>query len=439
MGETVKNSENKHLKKIYGKIARYIVNDTRNWRKIAIFTYRNNYKKFKLSPEMLAISIARELWINHDTRSILMINANNIKLSKLIEITRDMKEKSNIFRFGIQDGEYEFLPKIKIKINDIIKNSTLFTKIIKSMAPEKSEKIDETIFNNIRNIDDLSKKLIKNLKPPSINETIGRKILEKTKNDKVATIMEVIGIVGGAVIQPFTTAPRGIKMIREIVDILKTRKREFYKEWEAAIKNSFQPETVNQLFSSEEKDFIINSIKQNGYAIILNSTINTIYEPFSYYLLYNAIEMVVNEIGEVGGILTNSEDLAQLPIIEESIRCELEGERSVKMTYIFENEKIANVDPLRNYINDRVILFDMKTSTLMKLFFEDKATSTGELIHFLARANRCIKYGELAILMRDYGLKGRWHTKRVPIETGIKAWLKRTLSKILDKITGQYI
>ena len=435
----MKKSENKHTKQIYSKIAKYIVNDTRNWRKIAVFTYKNSYRRFKIIPEMLAISIARELWINHDVHSILMINANNIKLGKLIEIAKDLKEKSNIFRFGIHDGEYEFLPKIKIKINDIIKNSTLFTKIIKGMAPEKSEKIDEKTFNKIEDIKDLSIKLIKNLKPPSINETIGKKILEKAKNDKMATIMEAIGIVGGAVIQPFVAAPRGIKMVREIVDIIKTRKKEFYKEWEVAIKRSFQPQTINQLFSLYENNMLINSIKQNGYTIILNSTIDTIYEPFSYYLLYNAIEMIVDEIGEVGGILTNSEDLAQLPIIGESIRCELESERSVKMTYIFENEKISNINSLKNYINDRVVLFDMKTSTLMKLFFEDKATSTGELIYCLAKASRCLKYGELPLLMRNYGFKGKWQIKKVPIEIGIKAWLKRTFSKILDKITGQYI
>lgn len=435
----MKRNENKHVQQTYSKIAKHIVNDIRNWRKIAIFTYKKSYKNFKIIPEMLAISIARELWVNYDIRSILMINANNVKLGKLIEITRDLKIKSNIFRFGIHDREYEFLPKVKIKVKDITQNPHLFTKIIKGMAPEKSEKINNDTFNKIENINDLSIKLIKNLKPPTINETIGRKILEKAKNDKIATIMEVIGIVGGAVIQPFITAPRGIKMVREIVEILRTRKREFYKEWEAAINKSFQPQTIKQIFSPEENDQILDSIKQNGYTIILNSTINTIYEPFSYYLLYNAIEKVVDEMGEVAGILTNSEDLAQLPIIGESIRCELENERSIKMTYIFENERINSIDPLKNYINDRVVLFDMKTSTLTRLFFEDKATSTSELIYYLAKASKHQRYGEIPLIMRDYGFKGKWKIKTVPIEPGLKAWLKRTFRKILDKITGQYI
>ncbi|RLE48950.1 MAG: hypothetical protein DRJ18_00815 [Candidatus Methanomethylicota archaeon] len=421
---------------IHKKLARKVVGDIGNWREMAIFTYENTIlKKFRVIPEILALAIAHEAWRQRKTRSIVILNTNHIDPDVALEIIDEFESPPSTFEFGIENISFNTLPRIKISFERLKTRGEILGKIIKGIAPEKNHKISEQQFEKVESVNELSELLIKTLKPPSISEILEDKLRQNKNKGKLTTVAQAVGIIGGLIFQPLAVAPHGLKMVQELVKAIQNGKEMHYKDWEKAIEKGFSAEKVKQIVDLRGMTPLVEGIEDSGWAVVLNTTAETMYEPLSLYMTWNAIETVSRELGEALGVLADGDSLIQIPAAGEVIRELVESEMSIRLAYIFRckgGKHPENIMHIKKYISDRVVIFDMPTQMLAKLFENESATSTAILTKNLLEVVKAEKRGEIAFTSRNFGYKGRWKVEKVALETGFKARLKRIIIKIIE-------
>ena len=423
---------------VYERLARKVVGNIRDWREMTVFTCQKaNMKRYEVNPELLALAIAHEAWKQWKTNSIVILNTNHIESEVALELIDEFENPPSTFEFGTGSSSINLLPKIKISFERLKTQGKILGQIIKSVAPDKNHKISEYQFEKVESISELSELLIETLKPPSISDILENKLRENKNKGKLVTVAQAVGFIGGLIFQPLAVAPTGLKVVQEIVKTIKTGKEELYKEWEKALKEGFNVETVKQICDFRGMQPLVEGLKERGWAVILNTTPETIYEPLSLYMIWNAIETTAREMGEALGVLADSDNLVQIPKAGDAIRRLVEQDRSIRLAYIFRLRSKFNTESTRtikSYLNDRVVIFNIPTRMLLDLFETDCATSTSTLLNMLYQVAKAAKYEEIAFTYRNYGSKGSWKLEKIPIEEGLKARLRRFVLKLIDML-----
>jgi len=272
-----KEGEEKTLLKekfeLHKRIASKIIRDIRDWRELTIFTYPKIVNLGStINPEFLALSIAHEVWRKFKINSIVMINTTYMELETALELINEMESPPSTFKFGVDNENFELVPKIKINFEDLKVHGRFLGKIIKSIAPERRSEVNEKLFEEVNNLNDLCNLVIKILEPPSINEIVAGKFLENANKDKIATIARLAGFISNLVLSPISIAPQSIKAVQEIVKTIKSSKEDLYDEWRKALKQSFKAEILEQMFAPKGAKLLVDKIHDNGWTVIFNIT-----------------------------------------------------------------------------------------------------------------------------------------------------------------------
>jgi hypothetical protein len=123
-------------------------------------------------------------------------------------------------------------------------------------------------------------------------------------------------------------------------------------------------------------------------------------------------------------VLSEADEIVRINGLAEAIKKEAKS-RGVKMVYIFQD------DDSEAWFGDKNVIFDMKTSKLMKAMEDEEATCTSQLIQKLSKIKELERYGELGFIVRYMG--GSWNLEKVNFKSGVINRVKGTLIKALDK------
>jgi len=414
---------------IYRELAERMLGDLKDWRELSIIIPPSRIEM--INPEILAILMAEKAWRRYGENSIVTINKSRIPLKTIIKLKEKMVNKPAIFKFTAEKALEENIPKVRISFERLKTKGRILGRIIKNYAPEKQEMIKEERFEEVETMKDLSELIIKCLIPPRINDFVKEKLKRTTmKKDKLTTLANTVGIIGGLIFAPQAVAPRSLAIIQEIIGNIKTRRAELYNKIEEAIKEGYKEENLREMVKLRGLDPLVDQIKREGYAIIFNETQRTIYEPLAHYLMWNAAETISRETGSVINFIPDANELINTIWTGKIIRENLLSNRTIRLVYFFREGEInrrEEIEKMKEYMKDKLILFDAKLDKILEAFKSDYATEIGKLLKCFAELSD--KTNEsIAFISRNKVLKKSWEVMEVPIKE------KSKMRKLLNKI-----
>ncbi|GEM_PF-1402661 len=421
---------------LHMKVANKIIDNIKYWKELTIFTYsKNRYlDKHLINPELLAFSIAHEIWRRHQISSIVMINNTYMDAETILEVASEVDNPPLVLKFGVDNSRVDITPKIKIEMNFLKRHGRILGKIVKSIAPEKGREISEKDFEKIGSLSDLCELLIRSLEPPRIEQIIASKLMKRSSEGAIGAIIDLAELVGGLVFSPISFAPKSIKAVQEIIKAIKSSREDLYDEWRRALRNSFKIEVMEQMFAPNGMRILESKIPDTGWAVIVNVTDETIYEPLSFYMLLNALNVVMKKInGKILTAMPDSDSLIQVPAAGVIIRKVAMKSKRAQLAYVFRGRALkypGYIRLIRKYVRDRVVIFDMPSNLFDKIFDLDKISTAANLIRNLAKIASIRRMGAIAFTFKDRGNTEEWKIDKVPIHNSLTAQIGYFIAKV---------
>jgi hypothetical protein len=402
------------LLELHKKIAEKILNyGGLYWEDLTIHATKTHGR---VIPEILAINIAGKL------SGITILDSSRISVELMLEVSEFMGKKPKIFQFGNKDLEIPGAQNLKISVEKIRESASIFSKII--MAYGANREYEEEIRKEIMNLDDveeLSNLMMMLHTPPKIHEKIKMELKKMMREGgKINVITNVAGIVGGMIMNPIMVAPKGLALIQTIIN-MKDKEEDADCQLINNIIEMIKPEVIGRMV--EDKDSgILEELEGEEFPIILCNITNEIYRPLKTFLTWSIIRSI-NNYGKTL-VLSEADEIARINGLAEAIRKEAKS-RGVKMVYVFQD------DDSEAWFGDKNVIFDMKTSKLMKVMKDEEATCTSQLIQKLSKIKELERYGELGFVIRYMG--GSWNIEKVNFRGGVINRVRGILIKVLDK------
>jgi len=382
------------------------------WENLTIHVPRS---QGKIVPEILAMNIAKELG------GITILDLNRIPIELMLEISEYMGKKPKIFQFGNKNIEIPEAQNIKISVEKIRESASIFSKIMMTYVTNKwdEEEIEREVMN-LSDVKELSNLMMILHTPPKIHEKI-RMELKKMMKDKgkINVITNVAGMVGGIIVNPVMLAPKGLALIQTIINL--KDKEDVNCQLMNKIIEVTKPEVICKMVEDEDSG-ILEALEKEEFPLVLCNITNEIYKPLEIFLTWSIIRSI-NKYGKTV-ILSRADEIMMVEGLAEVIRREAKS-RGVKMVYLFQNEDTEA------WFGDKSVIFDMKTSKLLKAMENEKATYTSQLIEKLSKIRELERYGELGFVIRY--MSGSWNLEKVNLGGGVINKFKGALIKALDK------
>lgn len=146
--------------------------------------------------------------------------------------------------------------------------------------------------------------------------------------------------------------------------------------------------------------------------------------------MWNAAETISRETGSVINFIPDANELINTIWTGKIIRENLLSNRTIRLVYFFREGEInrrEEIEKMKEYMKDKLILFDAKLDKILEAFKSDYATEIGKLLKCFAELSD--KTNEsIAFISRNKVLKKSWEVMEVPIKE------KSKMRKLLNKI-----
>lgn len=369
--------------------------------------------KLKVIPEVLSISLA------HYSNGFTIINSNRIKIETLLELLNEFEKKPIIMYFGNRNFEIPGIRKVKIKMSDVREGSKLFSKILStySIYSRPEVEIEEEVMS-LDDVDELSNVILMAYTPPEIREKMKLKLKEAMK-DKFKFINEVAGIIGGLIVNPMFIAPRGFSILQSAIKNL-GKNDEKYKLLIHHVIENVKKEKLIEFIDENDRDLSINDFA-NDFSILICDVENDIYKPLQLFLIWSFIKSIKHEKVVV---LSYADEVIKIKELIEAIK-KISIYNNLKMIYLFHGDEDSN-----EWFGDKSIIFDIKTSKLLELVSEEKASNTAQLLSNLGKLKENNFKNNVRFIAKY--MDGMWKLENINRNMGLIKFVGKLFMKIVE-------
>ncbi len=224
-------------------------------------------------------------------------------LNHLKKIFTEERVDYSIIFFGEISGslvENQGYKNIKIDLDWLSLNPGYLTGIISEISVKKTDfDLKKLCYNkSLACLDELSNILVKNLSPPSFIEDLALKIEKEKPHVKADEATGIAAGVGSFIISssPTLLLLKGLKYISGLYSLFKQRHdertRKFLDEWAKEVAEGYSTSKLVNFFEAGASQYLKTLLQEKTIIILVNSTVNTIYDLFYPVLLYNIIDVI---------------------------------------------------------------------------------------------------------------------------------------------------
>jgi len=409
---------------------------------IALITYDKNivYKSesILLTCSQILAYLAEEKALKNNRILLLLNSSGDDKtlfemLNQLMKIFEKEGRKSSVIVFG-EPSQPQYMNQsytsIKIDLDWLGVNPGFLTEIIRETSIKKTDFDLKKLCHNktLTSLDELSSILIKNLGPPSFIEDLSLKV-EKGKS--VVKMDEAGAIAAGVESFIIASSPtllllKGIKYISGLYNIFKHRhdenNRKFLEKWAREVSEGYSKVKLAKYFETGASNSIIKMLEENNITILLNLTVNTIYELFYPTLLYNIMNLIeLKELKLDYVFFDNLSYFAKTEFFTQFFHEKLIN-KTKKFNLIVslstkDQVNAENLEDIIKYFSARtVIYFDISSDFLNILMGDHPLSEMAQILQSFAEMKKLKDEQILTFVYFNSSLTPSWQIIKIPLK-----------------------
>ncbi len=330
---------------------------------------------------------------------------------------------------------------IKIDLDWLSVNPGYLTRIISETSIKKTDfDLKKLRYNkSLASLNELSNILVKNLGPPSFIEDLALKVgKEKTyvKADEATTIAAGVGsfIITSS---PTLLLLKGLKYISGLYSLFKRRQdeqtRRFLEKWAEEVAEGYSINKLVNFFETGVSEYIKTIFQEKTILILVNLTVNTIYDLFYPVLLYNIMSLIEsNNILLEQIFFDNISYFIKTDFFIKFFQEKLisEDKPFILTTSLSTKNPVDanNLQLILKYFSLRsAVYFDLSSSFLLMLMGDQPLSETAQILQSFADMKKLKDEQILTAIYFNISLTPSWEIIKIPVKLThkFKLFMKR--------------